>query len=178
MNKKAITATMLVILVIGVAVILIFAGQINWSGKKMGGFFGMIKDKFFPSQITTVTIPGTTVGGGGTVETVDNAETLAKRVIACWKDGQKNPDNKNIPLCFVLRPSEAFKGTINPNYLTEADLKSLLNSLPDGKGVNIDWDIPEKLVGPGSSVTICYDADIMGSGGEVFITYDPVKQCS
>ncbi len=179
MNKKAMNAEILVAIALGIIIIGAMAYITSeFKGETEKSIFQKFWEMIFPKRTETVVIPGTAVGGACSQYDVKNVVEIAVKIVECWNEngGDKGKIDNNC--CSMLRPSDSFSGITDSHFITENDLEFTLEALPEAKGVNIDWDLPDKISGPAPAFTVCYDTDAMGSGGEIFLTYNPIKQCS
>ncbi len=167
--KKGISApTILVTIGLTVIVVLImtiFTGQ--QIGKTEQNFFVKLINKFFPSKIESIVIPGTTVGAGCPVVTIEGVDMLAQATIDCWKQGKKFSDN--VQCCYAIDPKN-LKTTI-----TDSNLREVLTK----RGVEVAGKIAWKITPLSSSTpvfTVCYDYNLFAD--EVYLTFYPKGDCS
>ncbi len=158
-----------ILLTIGITVIVVLIMTL-FTGQKIEeteqNFFVKLVNKFFPSKIESIVIPGTTAGAGCPVVTIDNVEMLAQSTIDCWKQGKKF--NDNIQCCYAIDPKN-LKTTI-----TDSNLREVLTK----RGVEVASKIAWKItpLSSGTPVfTVCFDYSLPD---KVYLTFYPKGDCS
>ncbi len=160
--KQGISSTAVIYLVLGVAVILIFAIFIGQQrGKTEDTIFNKIMKKFFPETTETVIIKGTVVGKGCSTIEITDASILAQSMIDCLR---KAKDIGEYPCCYKITPKK-LTGSITQEEVKKALLSKgtegtfLAGSCPLGFDSRTVWKVG--TVNPtDSDFKVCYDTDV------------------
>ena len=179
--KKAISGSLLLYIGLFVAIVvifLIFTCQQREKTEKT--VFGTIWQKFFPSKMEIVVVPGTTVGGGCPTIALENADQVAQAAIDCWKQGKTSNSGrlfKNVDMscCYKLNPAKLKQTITKQEVLNVLRNKGHTGSiLADSTCGGLAWKIAD-LYDTASPPTVCYDVGICD---EVYITRTPLSDCS
>ncbi|MEM3154642.1 MAG: hypothetical protein QW165_03710 [Candidatus Woesearchaeota archaeon] len=156
-------------------IFLLFAGQ---QREKTETSIGALWKRIFPSKTETITIPGTTAGGGCPTIYINSAEMAAQAAIDCWKQGKMYDDE--VVCCYILS-AERLEGEIYKSNLLDALRKhsELGKELADALCGGFQWKISvEKVpIQKGAyPVTVCFNEGMLCD--DVFFTYNPESDCS
>ena len=132
-------------------------------------FFGTIWDKYFPSKTESITIPGTTAGKGCAHVRITSADELAREAITCWQLGKKQ--GSNYPCCAMIESIDL------TTIITESDWTTAQKNLQPDITSKITWNLGVlNFVKGAPAATLCFDYNVFGD--EVYLTFNPVTDCS